>query len=307
IVVVEIGLGAQADGLPDLVDAEFVRDNTPRVPADAHKGTRKSVGIVAGGVNMGGSAILAALGALRGGAGLVKVVTASPNISAVHCRLPEALAAPLEDATAAVTGWADAVLIGPGLGRDDQMKWFIRETLRTWRGAVVVDADALNAFGSDLAELGEALHGRPALITPHPGEMALLTGRDVRYVLQSRFDIGLEVARKIGATVLLKGTPTVVSSPDGARYVVATGTPVLATGGSGDALGGMIATLLAQGCTPSVAACCAAWVHGRAAELTAGVRGYRLMDVLDRLPQAWSLRAIAPSRYPVLATLPALS
>jgi len=306
IVVIDIGLAAADNALPVLVDGNFVRANTPVIAPDAHKGTRKSVAIVAGAGNMGGSAILAATGALRSAAGLVKVITASQNISSVHSCLPEALAAPLEDTTTAISDWADVVLIGPGLGRDDQIKWFVRETLRSWSGPVVVDADALNAFDGQLDELAGMLRDRAAIITPHPGEMARLTGHDVKYVLRHRFDIGLDLARRIGATVLLKGTPTVVTSPDGERYVIASGTAVLATGGSGDALGGIIATLLAQGCAPDVAASCAAWVHGRAAELTPGIRGYRLMDVLDRLPEAWSLDAAVP-RYPILATLPALS
>ena len=93
-----------------------------------------------------------------------------------------------------------------------------------------------------------------------------------------RIEVATQLARLSGGTVLLKGTPTVISDPDGGRLVVASGTQVLATGGSGDALGGIVATLLAQGCTPSAAAACAAWVHGRAAELTPGVRGYRLTD-----------------------------
>ncbi|MEO7043630.1 MAG: NAD(P)H-hydrate dehydratase [Gemmatimonadaceae bacterium] len=306
IVIVDIGLGATTEALPVLVDAQFVRDNTPKIAPDAHKGTRRSVAIVAGAGNMGGSAILAATGALRSGAGLVKVITASQNIPSVHCRLPEALAAPLEDTGAAVADWADVVLIGPGLGRDEQIKWFVRETLRSWAGPVVLDADALNAFDGQLDELGGLLHGRAAIITPHPGEMARLTGHDVQYVLNHRYDIGLEVARRIGATVLLKGTPTVVTSPDGARHVIASGTQLLATGGSGDALGGMVATLLAQGCTPNIAASCAAWVHGRAAELTPGIRGFRLMDVLDRLPQAWSLDVPALG-YPILGNLATLT
>ncbi|MEO7102645.1 MAG: NAD(P)H-hydrate dehydratase [Gemmatimonadaceae bacterium] len=306
IVIIDIGLGATADALPILVDGNFVRANTPDIAPDAHKGTRKSVAIVAGAGHMAGSAILAATGALRSGAGLVKVITASQNIASVHSCLPEALAAPLEDTIAAVTDWADVVLIGPGLGRDEQITWFIHETLRSWRGPVVLDADALNAFDGQLDELAGMLRDRAAIITPHPGEMARLTGHDVGYVLKHRFDIGLEVSRRIGATVLLKGTPTVVTSPGGERHVIASGTPLLATGGSGDALGGMIATLFAQGCAPDIAASCAAWVHGRAAELTPGIRGYRLMDVLDRLPQAWSLDAAVP-RYPILASLATLA
>ena len=175
--------------------------------------------------------------------------------------------------------------------------------MHEWRGPIVVDAGALSAYANDLAGLREVLAGRPAIITPHPGEMARLTGRSVTDVLDSRFDIGLDVSRKIDAMVLLKGTPTVVSSPDGTRYVVASGTAALATGGSGDALGGMVATLLAQECLPAIAAACAAWVHGRAAELTPGVRGYTLSDVLEHLPQAWP-QVVAPPGYPVLTSLP---
>ena len=307
ITVLDIGLPTGSDAnLPTLVDARFVRSNVPRIPPDANKGTRKSVAVIAGAGNMGGAAILAATGALRSGAGLVKVITAAQNIPSVHARLPEALCAPLSDANVAIADWADVVLIGPGLGRDEGIQAFIHDVLQKWRGPVVVDADALNAFDGDLDGLGAALRGRPAIITPHPGEMARLTKTDVRSVLDRRFDIGLEVSRNIGATVLLKGTPTVVSDPDGQRKVIASGTAALATGGSGDALGGMIATLLAQGCSPVVAASCGAWVHGRAAELTPGIRGYRLLDVLDRLPQAWSIDADA-MRYPILAALPALA
>ncbi len=306
IIVVDIGLGHAPDSLPSFVDMAFVRGHVPRIAPDAHKGTRKSVAVIAGGDNMGGAAILAATGALRSGAGLVKVCTSPGNVAAIHGRLPEALVAPMLDAAAAVDNWADAVLIGPGLGTDGATRDFVRAFVTGWRGPLIVDAGALDAYAGDLDGLALALHGRPAIITPHPGEMARLTGQDVRHVLGNRFDIGLEVSRKLGATVLLKGTPTVVSGPDGTRDVVASGTQALATGGSGDALGGMVATLLAQGSEPRVAAASAAWVHGRAAELTPGVRGYRLTDILDRLPLAWAVDAM-PARYPIIASLPALA
>ncbi len=307
IIVVDIGLGAEVpESLPLLIDGTFARANVPRIAPDAHKGTRKSVAIVAGGDNMGGAAILAATAALRSGVGLVKVITAPGNIAAVHARIPEALVAPLVNASASIENWADAVLIGPGLGTDDATREFIRGVLTEWHGPVVLDAGALGAFDCDLNGLSQALRGRPAIITPHPGELARLIGADINYVLDNRFDIGLGVASTLGATLLLKGTPTVVSDAEGVRFIVAGGTPVLATGGSGDALGGMIVTLLAQGCAPSVAAACGAWVHGRAAELTPGVRGYRLTDVLERLPQAWAIDT-SPPRYPVVASLPCLS
>ena len=304
--VIDIGLAATAAGLPSLVDAPFVWANVPCIAPDAHKGTRKSVAIVAGAENMGGAAILAATAALRSGVGLVQAITAPANASAMHTQIPEALVAPLEKASSTIANWADAVLIGPGLGTDDVTRALIRDVLDRWRGPVVVDAGALAAFDGDIDALSRTLRGRAAIVTPHPGELSRLMGRDVQYVLDNRFDIGLEVARILGATVLLKGTPTIISDPSGTRLVVAAGTPALATGGSGDALGGIITTLLAQGCAPSVAAACAAWVHGRAAELTPGVRGYRLLDVLDRLPQAWT-RNVPTPRYPVVASLPALA
>jgi ADP-dependent NAD(P)H-hydrate dehydratase / NAD(P)H-hydrate epimerase len=306
IIVIDIGLGGTTAGLPSLVDAAFVRAKVPAIAPDAHKGTRRSVAVVAGSANMGGAAILAATGAMRSGVGMVQVITAPGNVAPMHTRIPEALVAPLDKASATIQNWADAVLIGPGLGRDDATRALIRSVLSSWRGPVVVDAGALNAFDSDMDALSDALRGRPSVITPHPAELGKLIGRDVQYVLDNRFDIGIDVARKLGAAVLLKGTPTVISDPDGGRLVVASGTQVLATGGSGDALGGIVATLLAQGCAPSAAAACAAWVHGRAADLTPGVRGYRLTDVLDRLPQAWALEVPA-MQYPVLASLPALA
>lgn len=307
ILVLDIGLGATPTSLPFLVDAEFVRTSVPPIAPDAHKGTRKSVAVVAGAENMGGAAILAATGAMRSGAGLVQVMTASANVSSMHTRIPEALVGSLENASSIIRDWADVVLIGPGLRDDDETRSFIRDVLAQWRGPVVVDAGAISAFDGDVGALGATLRGRPAIVTPHPGEMAKLVGRAVQYVLDNRFDIGIEMARALGAAVLLKGTPTVVSSPDGSRYVSAAGTQVLATGGAGDALGGIVATLLAQGCAPAVAAACGAWVHGRAAELTPGVRGYRLADVLDRLPQAWKLEDGAPQCYPVIASLPDLT
>ncbi len=306
IAVIDIGLGGAPGSLPLLVDETFVRSSVPPIAPDAHKGTRKSVAIVAGAENMGGAAILAATGAMRSGAGLVQVMTAKANVSSMHTRIPEALVGPLENASSIIDNWADVVLIGPGLRNDDETRSFIRGVLTKWRGPVVVDAGAISAFDGDLGGLAAILRGRPAIVTPHPGEMAKLTGRDVQYVLDNRFDIGVDVARELDAAVLLKGTPTVACAPDGTRHVAAAGTQVLATGGSGDALGGIVATLLAQGCAPVVAAACAAWVHGRAAELTPGVRGYRLTDVLDRLPQAWKLEETL-ERYPVIASLPGLT
>ena len=144
------------------------------------------------------------------------------------------------------------------------------------------------------------------MITPHPGEFGRLVDATIADVLAQRFEIGQSLAARLGATVLLKGVPTVISAPDQRRMTNATGTPVLATGGSGDLLAGIVATLLAQTGDPLVSAACAAWVHGRAAELAGAgrVRGITLDDVVRAMPAAWDCTVDA-DRYPVLASLPA--
>lgn len=314
IVAVDIGLGAHADlddGAPVLADAAFARAVVPRIGADAHKGMRRKVAIVGGAQGMVGAVLLAARAALRSGVGLVKLVVAPENVALVQRALPEALACPWpeRDADAAALGeWADALLVGPGLGRGPHVQALVARCVRAAGGPVVVDADALNAFEGEPTAFGALLGGRVALITPHPLEFARLSGEDAASVNAHRFDAAGELARVIGATVLLKGVPTVVASPDGRTIVSASGTPVLGQGGSGDVLAGIAVTLLAQTGTPLEAAAAAAWVHGRAAELAAPhgeIRGVTLDDVLNALRDAWTFAEPARPPY-VLAELAAV-
>lgn len=325
VAVLDIGLGAEHEpqGAPTLVDALDHPAIAAAVPlgisAAAHKGTRGKVAIVGGAPGMAGAAVLASAAALRSGAGMVRAVVAPESVPIVQQSLHAALASPWPtdaDALARdVVGWADAVLVGPGLGRSDAAADLLERLLAAWRGPVVLDADALNHYAGHLDRLAPLLAGRPALLTPHPLECARLVGTTVEDVLDRRFDIGADVARRLGAVVLLKGVPTVVS--DGAeRLVVARGTPALGTGGSGDLLGGVAAALLAPQTRPGAlaAGAAAAWAHGRAGELATarrgGVRGTTLDDVRDALADAWprggvtgrSVRQRAP--YPVFAELP---
>jgi len=268
--------------------------------------------VIGGSRGMAGAAVLAGRGALRGGAGLVRLLVESASVEAVQQGEPAALAAEWPvDAEARrrdVVEWADAVAIGPGLGSALEARSLLERVLGEWRGPVVLDADALNAYAGRLDALAPALDGRPALLTPHPAELARLLGVDVAEVLARRFEIGADAAARARAVVLLKGTPTVVSAPDGRTFVSASGTPALATGGSGDVLTGVAVALLAQMPDAAAAGACAAWVHGRAASLAERAigaqqtRGATLDDVLGALPRAWSLRA-APTRYPVLFEL----
>lgn len=296
--------------LPWLIDGPWVKANIPSIHYDAHKGTRRHLAIVGGGKGMPGSVVLATRAALRSGIGLVRTIVAPDNTAEVLAAAPSALISAWPTRAAEISSliseWANAIVIGPGLGKSDKAKKLVEKIVGDSALPVLLDADALNIFDGDLRALARILEGRPALITPHVVEFSRLAGVPVQKVLDSRFEIGADVAAKLGATVLLKGSPTVIFAPDGERYVVARGTAALGTGGSGDLLDGIAGTLLAQMSDPTRAACCAAWVHGRAAEFCGYVRGTTLEDVLYALPRAWN-EGDSPVAAPVLAELPAVA
>ena len=312
IVVVDIGLGAHARDAASamqLVDITWFSEALPRIAADAHKGTRAKIAIVGGAPGMAGAVVLAARAALRSGAGLVRCVVSPASLQAIQEAEPAALGAawPTDDpGVDAIADWADVLLIGPGLGGKGA-RAMVERLLGVFGGPVVLDADALNAFARDLPSLARAIGGRAALLTPHPAEFGRLAGLDVASVLAERFDLPSRLAADVGATVLLKGVPTVVAAASGTVRVVAEGTPVLATGGAGDVLGGIAATLLAHTGNAVTAGALAAFAHGRAAAAVGArqVRGYTLDDVLVALPTVWSLHP-DPARPPILAELPSV-
>lgn len=313
IVVVDIGLLPPAKNaqLPELVSAADVYPRVPPIPARAHKGTRKKLAIVGGSEGMAGAVLLAAQAAFRSGVGLLRLCVAEGSVSAVHGAAPAALVGEWQPDTEFADpngAWADAVVIGPGLGKSPRAKRLAEHVFKGSAKLLVVDADALNVFARDAGALVDLLDGRPAVLTPHPAELGRLLQRDTHDVDALRFEVAVEAARFFGAIVLLKGTPTIIAAPDGDVRVSAAGTPALATGGSGDALAGMIGTLLAQTGDPFDSACVSAWIHGRAAELATGnrnARGTTLEDVLRMLPDAWQPydEKLPPG---VLAALPAI-
>lgn len=314
IVCLDIGLGEAAqldDGAPTLVDVAKVATAVPPIPADAHKGVRRRLAIVGGGEGMAGAPLLAARGAMRSGIGMVQLLVAPTNVPVVQAALPETMAGrwpvTAEDQDR-VLGWTHCLLLGPGLGRTAMTRALVERLLVAWKGPVVLDADAINVFEGEPRMLGSLLGARPAIVTPHPVEAGRLLRRAGADISADRFSVGAELAKQLGATVILKGVPTVISAPDGRVAVSAAGSPVLGTAGSGDVLGGIVATLLAQTGDPFAAACAGAWVHGRAGELAAAegsVRGTSLEDIVVALRGAWRLDA--PALHPaVLATLPAV-
>ena len=242
---------------------------------------------------------------------MVRVIADPASIGAVQATVVVALARPWptsdEEIRESICAWAHAVVIGPGFGRDADARGRIERILRVWKGPVVIDADALTAFEGDAGALGAQLGGRKALVTPHVVEFSRLSGVTTADVLRAPFDVGRELARTLGCVVLLKGVPTVVTAPDGRTLVSATGTPALATGGSGDLLSGIAGTLVAQMDDTLDAAACAAWVHGRAAEIAdrGDARGTTLEDVIAALAR-WN-EPVAPPRPPVLTALPPIA
>ena len=317
IAALDIGLGSHVDvgdGAPLFVDELWVAPRVPTISPSAHKGSRKKLAIVGGARGMAGAAVLAARAALRSGIGMVKLVVDAESLPTVQETEPHALATQWpssdDEFDRDVASWADGVVIGPGLGRGDASRELLERALRKWTGPTLLDADAITLFDGRVAALAEMLDSRPALLTPHPAEFARIAGRKVDEVLAARFDVGRELAAALRAVVLLKGTPTVISSVDGQRLVSATGTAALATAGSGDVLSGIAGTLLAQLGDPFVAGAIGAWIHGRAAERVpagegATVRGISLDDVVAELRDAWRFDE-RPMRYPILAELPNL-
>ena len=315
VVVLDIGLGGPlALGVP-LAEGRRVHAMLPAFAAAGHKGTRGKVLIVGGAPGMSGAVILAARASLAAGAGMVKVVAHAESLTAIQAAVPSALTAPWPrtDAEAGeLMAWADACVIGPGLGVDGARALVTRLLTTRLVSAtptrVVLDADALNAFAFDVRELARVLSGHSALITPHPAEFARLTGTPLADVLATRFEAGRDLARVLGCAVLFKGVPTIVSSASGGVAISATGTPALSTGGSGDVLSGIAGTLLTQLDDAANAGVLAAWLHGRAAEVAQGPRSPRaitLDDVVVALPSLWDEAPETP-RSGVLTELPAV-
>jgi len=242
----------------------------PARPRDGHKGTFGTVLLVAGSVAMPGAMILAANGALRGGAGLVRMALPAslrvPLACAVPCattvlRTPAALRAAI--------AVASAVVVGPGLGASAATRRLVTAVLRASRVPVVLDADALNVLAPLRAPF--ASRGR-VVLTPHPGEAARLLGMTTADVQRDRSGALRALCRRGGTVVVLKGARTLVG--DGRRWFEnRTGNPGMATGGSGDVLAGLLGALLAQGMAPFAAAVLAVHVHGAAGDRVAARLG----------------------------------
>jgi NAD(P)H-hydrate epimerase len=277
----------------------------PPRPDDGHKGTFGTVVVVAGAYGFTGAAYLSAMGAARGGAGLIRVCVPQAIYPVLATKCVEVMAQPLPDSGRGAFGddslavlrsehvpHADALVIGPGLGQHAETQHAVAELLHTLTHPAVVDADGLNIAA--LQGVDWTRSGQPVVLTPHPAEMSRLAGTDTAQVQADREGTARRYAQRHGVTVVLKGARTVVAAPDGRLHTDAhRGIVALASGGTGDVLAGLTGAFLAarrpQPVDPFDAAVAAVTVHaeaGAAVERERGRAGALASDVLDALPAA---------------------
>ena len=260
----------------------------PRMP-DSHKGDYGRVLVVAGSRGKTGAAHLAAVGALRSGAGLVTVATPSHAQAIVSTMGPEYMTEAIEETPDGLDPSVvdrilelarDVVAIGPGLGPAEGTKRFVQALVDRATMPLVIDADGLNAFAGDPDRLA-GREGRPVIITPHPGEMARLVGMSTDEVQSSRVEIARNFAIAHHVFVVLKGHRTLIATPDEKIFINPTGNPGMATGGTGDVLTGMIAAWLAQLLDAEAACKLAIYLHGMAGDLAEADEGEVAMTAAD--------------------------
>ncbi|MEU7910469.1 NAD(P)H-hydrate dehydratase [Microbispora bryophytorum] len=293
--LVDIGLGPF---LPDpevaALTADDVADLLPRPGEESDKYRRGVVGIAAGSDRYTGAAVLSVGGAVRAGAGMVRFASSAEPVRLVRARWPEAVTTVLDPSLVLKSsldevGRVQAWVLGPGLGTGPEAHAVARAVLSTGV-PVLVDADGLTLVAKDRALLRRAA---PTVLTPHAGELSRLLGVPRERIEAGRLDHVRRAAEELGATVLLKGSTTLVAEEHRPVRVNTTGTPWLATGGTGDVLSGIAGALLAAGLTGYDAASCAAYLHGLAARTAAGGgaagRGQApiaALDVAQALPEA---------------------
>lgn len=290
----------------ELLTPGWVAQRLPSRPLDSHKGTFGHALVVAGSRNYVGAAFLASQAAVRVGAGLVTLATPRSVYTIAASKLTEVIHLPLpEDGDGRVSAAGaqlieknlslyDAMLAGCGLGFSLGTTEFLEQLLlnQTLRGQpaslpVIIDADGLN----NLSQLGEWWRRleRPAAVTPHPGEMATLSGMATTELQQDRAGSARHWASYWGVTLALKGAHTVVAEPGGIVRVSPFSNPGLASGGTGDVLSGIIVGLMAQGLSPNDATCCGVFLHGYVGESVRrrlGDSGMAASDLLEELPES---------------------
>jgi len=310
LAVADIGIDARAltavAPRTELLDRENMRWLVPRREADTHKGTYGHLVVVAGSRGKTGAAILACRSAMRAGAGLVTLAAPRSLNSIFATSLVEAMTEPLrENSREEMEALSDAewrallerkngLLFGPGIGVNDATQNALRWLLRNFSMPWVIDADGLNNLALDL---GRLRHAKTApILTPHPGEMARLIGKDTATVNSDRIGIARSFAALHRCHLVLKGARSVIATADGKVFINPTGNPGMASGGMGDVLAGILTALLGQGLCAEDAMKLGVYLHGFAGDRAAAAKGeigLIASDIIDDLPAA--LSALAPA------------
>lgn len=269
-------------------------------PDDSNKGTLGSLLCICGSYGMAGAAIMAGKAALRCGIGLLKIAVPKSIYPVCATNILESVYYPLEETSNGVISSkntdfllemcekSSAVVIGCGLSVCDDTTNLVQSVITNCKKPLVIDADALNCI-CNKPEILKNLKA-PAIITPHPGEMARLLHSTPKTVNSNRENTAINFAKKFGVVTVLKGAGTIIASPDGEVYINHTGNSGMATGGSGDVLSGIIGSLLAQGAAPINAAAAGVFLHGTIGDLAAEKLGKISMlptDMIDMIPTAY--------------------
>lgn len=268
----------------------------PRL-AESHKGTYGHVLVVGGSIGLTGAVVMTANAAIRTGAGLVTAAVPESLLPIVHSNLVEVMTSPLAEtrqstialeakpALENLLGTVSVCAVGPGMGRYPEALAIIDYIIERAGVPIVIDADGLNALEKNMSILKD--RQVPIVITPHPGEMARLTGKTIAEIQADRLNIAIEFAQEWGITVVLKGNNTIIATANGEAYININGNPGMATAGSGDVLCGMIAGLIAQGLNPVEAAYTGVFLHGATGDRVAEEKGQKGMiagDLINTIP-----------------------
>ncbi len=274
----------------NVTDAEFVRSIIKERKNNSHKSDYGKLLIIAGSKGMSGAAYLSGEAALKSGAGLVTIVCPECINSVLESKTTEVMTLAVDDVDGCISynsiskilknvSEADAVLIGPGLGRGRDIYEIVKEVLIRSTVPVIVDADALYAVSQDISLLKECTC--ELIFTPHAMEMSRLLGIDVNEIESDRINISRDFSDETGAVLLLKGHHTIVTSPSLKQYINNTGNAGMASAGSGDVLAGIISALIAKGVECAHAAAAGAYIHGLAGDIAAAKYGMESMSATN--------------------------
>ncbi len=267
--VVDIGLDEEfiqsSDSIFSMLMEEDIRRRLQPRRRFSHKGTYGNALIIAGSAETMGAALLCCAGSLHGGAGLTTACIPRSGLVSLNTHLPEVIAAPRDARSLFEISWNkyQSVAVGPGLGPSTESKELLVATLMQCKSPIVLDADAINLIAGNYEIMGMVPEG--AVFTPHVKEFDRLFGSHASW--WERLETGVERATHLGCTIVLKNQYTIIFTPEGKCIFNPTGSPAMATGGSGDVLTGLIAAFLAQGYEPVDAALMAVYIHGKAGRL----------------------------------------